>query len=332
MLIKGKINIMRAGFLLIFSFLVGACNEDKVSKDNYAVDNWHHADISSILKGGTLNDVTFGNGMFVAVGYHGTIVASVDGKKWTSHNAEYPYILHGISFGNGMFVAVGDIPAGGNIILISTDGLQWTSKTWNSSLFNLYNVKYCNGTFVAVGRDIQLVYGDKDLILTSPNGLDWYQYSPWLRKFPLWSVTGDNGRFVAVGTKGTILTSIDGKRWTEQNPGVEDTLYDITFGNGKFVAVGENGTIITSTDMVHWTRQNAGTTDRLMGVAYGNDRFMVVGEIPGLSIGRILTSKDGINWENSNQKGKKLGPLYKVTYGNGRFVAVGPKFVIISPR
>ncbi len=333
MMIRSKINLMHAGFVLIFSFLMGACSEDKVSKGSYAVENWHYADISSKLQHVMLTDVTFGNSMFMAVGWGGNILGSVDGKKWTRHNVEYPYIINGITFGKGTFVAVGDDPAGsGNVILISTDGVHWTSQTWNVSSFKLNNVKYCNGNFVAVGKDERLTFSGKDLILTSTDGLDWYQYLPWPRSFPLWSVTGDNGRFVAVGTEGKILTSIDGKIWTEQNSGIEDTLYDITFGNGKFVAVGENGTIITSTDMVNWTRQNSGTTDCLWGITYGNDRFVVVGEIPGLSIGRILTSKDGINWASSTQTGKKLRPLRKVTYGNGRFVAVGHNCVIISPR
>src|SRR5208282_1961728 len=97
-----------------------------------------------------LNNVTFGNGLFVAVGSSGTILTSPDGSTWTSQNSGTPLDLYCVTFGNGLFVAVGYMG-----IQYSSDGVTWT--TINTLPFgptgptvDLYNVTYGNGLFVAV--------------------------------------------------------------------------------------------------------------------------------------------------------------------------------------
>jgi len=55
-----------------------------------------------------LEGVTYGNGIFVAVGNLGTILTSPDGVKWTKRNSGTESYLRGVTYGNGIFVAVGD--------------------------------------------------------------------------------------------------------------------------------------------------------------------------------------------------------------------------------
>ena len=45
--------------------------------------------------------------MFVAVGVSGTIFTSTDGISWTKQTSPTAASLDGITYGNGMFVAVG---------------------------------------------------------------------------------------------------------------------------------------------------------------------------------------------------------------------------------
>jgi hypothetical protein len=58
-----------------------------------------------------LNGISFGNGVFVAVGDFGAISASADGATWAGQAWTGPSnggLFNGVAFGNGAFVAVGD--------------------------------------------------------------------------------------------------------------------------------------------------------------------------------------------------------------------------------
>jgi photosystem II stability/assembly factor-like uncharacterized protein len=51
--------------------------------------------------------VTYGNGLFVAVGARGTILTSSDGANWTKQTSPTDDLLIAVTYGNGIFVAVG---------------------------------------------------------------------------------------------------------------------------------------------------------------------------------------------------------------------------------
>jgi photosystem II stability/assembly factor-like uncharacterized protein len=70
----------------------------------------------------TLEDITFGNNQFVAVGDRGTILTSTDGATWTPRTSGTTEWLRDITFGNNQFVAVGF----NDTILTSPDGTTWT--------------------------------------------------------------------------------------------------------------------------------------------------------------------------------------------------------------
>jgi hypothetical protein len=102
-----------------------------------------------------LKSVTYGNGLFVVVGWNGTILTSRDGVNWTKQAPGTSNGLQGVAYGNGTFVAVGN----SGTILTSRDGVRWTQRSLPTKGW-LTGVAYGNSTFVAVGW-----YGT---ILTSP--------------------------------------------------------------------------------------------------------------------------------------------------------------------
>jgi hypothetical protein len=73
--------------------------------------------------------VTYGNGLFVAVGDGGTILTSPDGVNWTRGPRGRATRLFGVTYGNGLFVAVGRF----GTILTSPDGVTWTPRTSGTS-------------------------------------------------------------------------------------------------------------------------------------------------------------------------------------------------------
>lgn len=217
----------------------------------------------NLVPSNKLYGVTFGNGLFVAVGEQGSILTSPNGIDWTPlQDSGTSNNLWGVAYGNGRFVAVGE-----DIILTSTNGTSW-DQIYPSGYF-LYGVTYGGGKFVAVGEN--------GTIVTSLNAFDWelQNYSgPNLR-----GVDYGNGRFVAVGDQGTIVTSSDGGiTWTQENSGTYSNLWDVAHRNCLFVAVGNGGTIRTKIPWWGlWKSQSSGTPLPLYGVTYGNGQFVVVG-------------------------------------------------------
>ncbi len=126
---------------------------------------------------------------------------------------------------------------------------------------------------------------------------------------PKWTTLLDvgyaNGTFVAVGqwfsnspSRGTILTSPNGKDWTSRESHTECPLFGVTFGGNTFVAVGGRHTgvewvdvILASPDATNWTVASENRTNYLLDVCYGNARFVAVG-----NRGAIRTSDDGWQW------------------------------------
>jgi len=265
-----------------------------------------------------LRGVTYGNGLFVAVGSktvgnssEGFIFTSQDGINWTRKRIGKDAQFRGVTYGNGLFIAVMD----NDTILISKDGVQWTKPKTKIS-----NVKYVEDYFIATGtvkvRKDGTYYID---IYTSKDGINWNKQSSNFHYFFNDFAYG-NGLFVGVGAEffeegdmigdvtysDYIYVSKDGKVWNKRKIGAKVILYGITYGDGLFVAVGEelrefpnsDSVILTSKDGINWKKQNVGKDIWLRGITYANGLFVVVGwkdndkNNPDL----ILISRDGEKW------------------------------------
>jgi hypothetical protein len=95
--------------------------------------------------GVALVGITYGNGLFVAVGAAGAIVTSEDGKSWIRRDSGTSAPLYGAAYGGGNYVAVG------TAIVSSKDGVHWVSRPNPSTSF-LRGVAYGGRSFVAVGE------------------------------------------------------------------------------------------------------------------------------------------------------------------------------------
>lgn len=152
--------------------------------------------------------------------------------------------------------------------------------------------------------------------------------------------TDGNGTYVAVGEFGTILTSNDSDNWTVRTFGSVNLNSVAYGGNHTFVAVGNNGRILLSTDDgATWTVQSSGVTASLRGVAHSGTVFAAVGttennpNFPFEPRTAVLTSSDGVTWTPRFLEQSFNGTLnlFDVTFGAGKFVAVGMEgHVVIS--
>src|SRR5437870_3268080 len=108
------------------------------------LDDW------SVIKpsqtGIALYAIGYGNGQFVAVGYPGAILTSVDGVNWVQRQSVTTNALTGIAFANGQFVVVGKR----RTILTSANGVDWVERQPTQNYYSGYGIAYGNGEFVAV--------------------------------------------------------------------------------------------------------------------------------------------------------------------------------------
>jgi photosystem II stability/assembly factor-like uncharacterized protein len=197
-----------------------------------------------------INSVAWNGTKYVAVGGD-TIVSSSDGIIWTkmetgiklslSFGAVNKSYLNSIVWTGNDFFAVGDF----GIILASHDGISWTIKSTDSTIF-LNSVATSGSAYVAVGNDrFNTINGC--VIVTSPDGNTWTKKTiPGNTLMILNSIIWTGSQFTAVGDSGTILTSSNGDEWQRRQTITTENLYSITKNNTVLVATGANGTILTS--------------------------------------------------------------------------------------
>jgi hypothetical protein len=257
-----------------------------------------------------VTDVTFGNGIFIAVGatgnQTGTVLRSTDGINWTS-NSIGASRLSACAFGNGRFVAADNLK-----LFSSSDGIQWTSNSL--AVFQVLNgVDFVDDRFVALGAT--------GFTLTSLDGITWSAATNNAIPSVMACAYG-NGTTVMVSSQGAI------KAITPTNAVMAVTsssvdFRDVAYGNGRFVAVGSPlgslGSIYTSTNGLDWVAPINGETFLPRRVVFANDEFVAVGVA-----GAVLSSTDGLNW--MVRRGGVPAPLSSVAALTDRVVAVGGTF------
>jgi hypothetical protein len=211
--------------------------------------------------------ITYGNGMFVAVGntnYVGTIITSSDGITWTEQDSKTTKSLNNIIYERNMFVAVGD----SGTTVTSPDGINWT--VYNSNITKHFKS-------ITYGKDMFVVSSSEGGIFISLNANNWIQQDSKATA-TLNSVTYGKD-IVVVGQSGTITTSPDGINWTlVQDSKITKVLMYVTYENDIFLSVGYTGTIITSPDGINFTLKSSGTLKNLRGIiSYDPSKLIAVG-------------------------------------------------------
>ena len=267
-----------------------------------------------------LRAITCGNGRFLAVGDFGTATTSTNGTNWTSAQLGTANHLYGTAFGDELFLVVGQ----GGIILSSSNLVDWVTQS-SGTTNDLKAVARAGAAFVAAGN--------AGTLLTSPEGVAWTACSPGTTK-PLLAFASGNGLISAVGggnsSPGAATMSHDGITWSNQGLGV--ILYGVAFGSGVFVAMDARGVAYTSTDAANWRERwpPIANGDYLFGITYAQDTFVAVGGPYSSGSQRIATSPDGTNWV-LRPVSTQLSPVLRaVAYGNGYFIAVGEKGLILQ--
>jgi len=199
------------------------------------------------------------------------------GTQWTTVLAGTDMDMEAVVWNGSKLVAVGD----DDEILISSDGVNWTSYTPSFMSPQGINDIVWNGTnFVGV----------EGWTYTSPDGIAWNLNTTTFDTLNGVTWSGTLGLHITVGEDGLIMSSTDGAAWTTEASPTSSWLNDVTWANGMFVAVGENGTIVSSNDGSSWSTETSGITGSLNGVTWSGTEFVTVGLFD------VLISADGSSW------------------------------------
>ena len=244
-------------------------------------------------------------------------------NSWESNNAIAARWWGAATWGDGLFVLAGTISGRTSSIMTSPNGEDWTLRTTPSDS-TLYDVKYANGLFVAVGG-ISTTLSAR--IITSPDGINWTtRYSASGATSNFGAIAYGNGIWTTMpaSSVGNIVTSYDGITWTLRGETPSGFGFSsIAFGAGIFVAcrvssliggVLESG-IMTSEDGINWIDRET-PDNNWKSVTYGNGIFISISS----ATSSYITSVDGITW-TTRDHGFYRG-WQDVIFADGLFLAV----------
>jgi hypothetical protein len=200
-----------------------------------------------------LFDVTFGNNLFVAVGWDffggQNIYTSTNGINWAPHTTAMANVF-AVAHGNGQFVAVGDgvnlnsSTMSSNNVYFSADGTNWTATDSGvpaTATTPLTDVAYGNNQFVAVGGPgyIYPLFNHSGITNNAAG-----------RK-----VSFCNGFFFIPAGPGTNLMSTDGLSWSPVTNNTAVTFGHVIYAGGNYVAISATN-VFSSRDGTNWIHRN----------------------------------------------------------------------------
>jgi hypothetical protein len=123
-----------------------------------------------------------------------------------------------------------------------------------------------------------------------------------------------------------VGSSTDGTNWIISDAAALPTgMGRVRFINNQYIALGKRGILLSSPDANTWTKQTIPSTGTTFDIAYGSGRYILAGTSQtGVSNG-LFTSTDGISWTAISAVNLPEDTWKGVTYGAGKFVAVGEK-------
>lgn len=279
-------------------------------------------------QGNNLTGVAYGNGVYVAVGVIGTVLASRDAATWTVVPIGTTADLSAVSWDGRQFVAVG---ASGTVAL-SPYGFQWSVNSVGSSEI-LAGAASDGGRLVVVGAS--------GAIFWSLDGTMW-QRAASATTSDLMAVSWTGTRFVAAERGGVvfpgavtpvvgILSSPDGVAWT-RTP-VPDAMSFQAFASSgsRLLLIGaycvvpfaspggwcDSGALVVVSDDggVSWSSTKLPGVWAFADVVWTGSRFLAV---QGDS---VLQSPDGLSWTSAGGGPAIWWPA--IAIGDSGLVAVG---------
>jgi hypothetical protein len=185
------------------NFFVGISEHEQTPVHSLAGVQWQNGTRTPWMQD-KLQDISFGNGVFIAVGNQGRISQSIDGTEWVSDISIGNLDLYKIIYEQNRFVAVGEF----GIVISSENGFNWEEQ------------------LIGANSISHIVYGNDHFLLS--NGMKIYRSSDTL----IWEEVVESD-LKLIAQIGSILFAFKGQdiyRCTEEY--FEDCTIIATIPNG----------------------------------------------------------------------------------------------------
>ena len=291
-----------------------------------------------------LNDILFGNGIYIAIGNAGSILTSNDTVYWSSQTSGTTNDLFSLALDletlNNEFLVSG---AWGTLLRGDTTGTGWAPEAVPSnpapaSASFFYDVVSSFSPIAPFDSIVVTVGSGGEIYNTTDNGASWdISAGPTQTQKDINALTTSDSLLVAVGDNGVILNSTNaGVEWFSQTSCTSDRLHSVAWKDTtptRFIAIGDAGAVCISDDGSDWTADTPNTppdtSSALYGIAWGDDQFIAVGGSFLNSV--IYTSPDGEDWTLRNSNEPFI--LRDIVWNKDHFIAVGDGGTITtSPR
>ncbi len=257
-----------------------------------------------------VQDLIWANNQYVAVGKHGLVMTSADGKTWTTHRWRSADDLSAVTWDGHQYLAVGKA----GLLLTSPNGIIWQESV--SVLLNEWRptrLHFFDDRFYLVGTKKYLTTA----LFSSKNGTDW----SLVENTPANTVdiASGNGQQVIVSRNGIAYRSLAQGEWQpviieDQGDNYRGGLINSVAWNGQqYVALVEVvGTVLTtSTDGITW---NIKRFSRRFDALHWNGRNFVVAGDGGIA---SLGSNGEWNFTDVRLEGYGIGPMMVIAGEHG---------------
>lgn len=290
-------------------------------KESSDGQSWTNLDATSTWISGMASDGA-GKGVLIA-GNGAALMYSPDMQHWNYLNSDYSGIAANASGTYAVVGTTGSNPYDGT----ASSGASWSAlvdrqPTTRSGGFS--GVASNGSGYVAAGKSIG----------TSADGVTWNMSAlpAAAGSDKMFDIAYGNGLYVAVGEKERIITSPDGVTWTSRRSGTQD-LMNVKYVNGEFVALGTDR-LLHSADGTTWLdARGTYTALEYVNITYANGNYVIIindadyepATIKTTSLGSAVWSEQKLS-----QPANTYFYPYDITYGDGRYVAVGSRWTDIE--
>lgn len=217
------------------------------------------------------------------VGSNGVIYISDDGYNWESVRPAISSILMDIIWDGKKFI----ITSGDGSFRYSYDGLKWIYSK-DVSTYALNSISYNGSKYVAL-----TTYD----FLVSDDGINWEQRSTYLSQH-LKKIIFDGNRFIVLSSSRkdgkTVISEItEDNNLNQLSANLLFNPRDMIWDGEKYIIVGED-MLQYSTDGKTWKSKKL--SYNIEALTYGNGTYIAVGKPKSKEGGKVLTSKNGLDW------------------------------------
>lgn len=210
-----------------------------------------------------LRGITYGNGLWVAVGDSGALLRSADGETWTEAAHCSGDNMKAVAWTGVRFVAVGR--SGGSFV--SSDGIAWTRNSTSAGV-DLNAILWTGNNLIAVGNSGATVI--------SSDGLTWTHATSKPPTTFSSNCIATNGTRLVSGGNGIYYSDDGGMSWSPASTAPTSVVMGLAWDGARWAAAGskDGAWWLTSPTASDWseTKYDMGTRNLSFLVAESSSR------------------------------------------------------------